>query len=240
MLFGYDTIVGRKKPGEFALGQFPEKIKRKKEKVMKSTIAVILAILMTFYSVPLMGAETEPLEKGMFFPSLEACKMAFESGEFRFYQPDPKHLKTPPASAKGLPRAGCAREDVREHKGGSPAWVILASDTPSVFNPDGVPVVDGRCHNKIHDFVWLPLLRGLPGPVGPMGLQGPQGSVGRDGRDGRDYVPLPVGKDTTNRRPKTWPWVVGGILLAGGVVALASGGGKKSGTPPGGNTGPAF
>jgi hypothetical protein len=32
LLFGYDTIVGRKKPGEFTLGQFPDKLEKEGER----------------------------------------------------------------------------------------------------------------------------------------------------------------------------------------------------------------
>lgn len=148
---------------------------------MKNFIAVVLAALMSVYSVPVLGTENELLEKGMFFSTIDACQQAYESGEFRFYQPDPENLRRAPGMAKGLPRAGCALEDVRENKGNSPAWVILSPNVPVIFNNEGNPIMDGRCHNKIHEFMWLPLLRGLPGRDGIKGDMGPRGPKGDPG-----------------------------------------------------------
>lgn len=192
---------------------------------MKQFIAVVLTALMSFYSVPVLGAENEPLEKGMFFSSIEACKMAFESGEYRFYQPDPDNFKKIPEMAKGLPRAGCAREDVRENNVKSPAWVILSPNVPVVFNNDGNPIVDGRCHNKIHEFVWLPLLRGLQGT---MGLTGPRGPQGPKGDPGQNLV--------AKKKSHTIWYIVGAAVLGVGIAALASGGGSKDKKMGDGNT----
>jgi hypothetical protein len=93
--------------------------------------------------------------------------------------------------------------------------VILSPNVPATFDVNGTPIVDGRCHNKIHEFVWLPLLRGLPG------------RDGRDGLDGRDYEPLPSPGEglVPKKKNRTWLYVVGGLLLAGGIAALAGGGG---------------
>jgi hypothetical protein len=161
-----------------------------------STLVIAVLVALATMSTPLNATETEPLEKGMFFGSQAACVATWNSeGEFRFYQPDPRHLKTLPASTKGLPRAGCALEDVRENKGKSPSWVILAPNVPATFDVNGTPVVDGRCHNKIHEFVWLPLLRGLPGTNGINGTNGHDGYTpvkGKDyfdGKNGENFVP---------------------------------------------------
>ena len=202
---------------------------------MRKFVSMLLVVLVTFVSMPLMGAGTEPLEKGMFFGTSEDCRAAYEAGNFRFYQPAPGNLKAPPVSAKGLPRAGCALEEVRENKAFSPAWVILAPNTPVVFGVDGTPSQDGRCHNKLHRFVELPLLRGLKGDMGP------QGPPGRDGIDGRDFTPNLVAKKSsgwcgfwTNTGCTILTIVVVGAI---GGIALSGGGGKDNNTVKGaGNT----
>lgn len=228
----------------------------------KLSFMLFATIVLVAISAP-AWAENEPLEKGMFFGSYAACKAAYESGEFRFYQPDPRNLKTPPASAKGLPRAGCALEDVRENEAWlSPAWVVLASNVPSVFDSNGTPSQDGRCHNTIHEFEWLPLILGLKGDKGDKGDKGIQGKdapfYGRDDPKPSEkmwVIPVVVvvvlaiiakvvyqdhERKEHNRHPDndgTPPsGGTGGTSTTGGGTPPGGGGG---GTGPGGNTGPA-
>jgi len=152
----------------------------------------VVLLLSGLMPVQAQAQQREPLDKWMFFTSEQACREAFASGNFRYYQPDPKNLKTPPFDAKGLPAPGCAQEDNRE-SGMKDAWVILPAAMPAEFGITGVPIMDGRCHNRIHVFVPLPLPAGPPGRQGPPGaqgeqgipgLQGPPGPPGRDGRSG--------------------------------------------------------
>ena len=139
---------------------------------------------------------TEDLAKWTFFQSPEDCVAAFKSGKFRYYLPDPRRLRTPPANAKGAPTPFCGLEDARESTipdvrkdlPGRQAWVIHAAGTPEVYNAEGVCILDGRCWNKIHQTVDLPLPtgpQGLMGPQGPQGLQGPKGDVGPQGLKGK-------------------------------------------------------
>ncbi len=212
----YDTILIGKNQGNSLWSSPTNKGNEKKEgEVVKnfiSTLALTMALVAISLSMPALGAENEPLERGMFFSSLEACKQAWEA-DFRYYKPDPNNIRTPLSEAKGLPKAGCALEDVREHKGESPAWVILASDTPAVFGADGTPILDGRCWNKIHEFVWLPRLRGLPGARGLTGPMGPAGPRGLQGPPGKDFTP----EDRFNGWCGIWT-DLGCTVLAGAVV----------------------
>lgn len=159
---------------------------------MKQIVAVLLTVLIAFYSVPVLGADTEPLEKGMFFSSLEACKEAWQAGPdyFRYYQPDPNNMRTPLSEAKGLSVAGCSQEDVRRNESEiKDPWVINPAGISVIYDKNGVPILDGRCWNKINKFVPLPPLRGLPGRDGLQGLKGDSGPRGPQGPPGKDFVP---------------------------------------------------
>lgn len=197
-----------------------------------ATLIGILAVLIAIYSTPVLGTETEPLERGMFFGSRAACEATWNTGgEFRFYTPDPENLRVPPAQAKGLPRAGCALEDVRENKGESPTWVILAPNTLTVFGIDGIPIMDGRCWNKIHDFAYLPLLRGLPGRDGLQGLKGDTGPKGLKGDKGEDFTP----EDRFDGWCGFWSdlgcTVLAGVIVGGTVYYVATQGGDDKKKP---------
>jgi hypothetical protein len=142
----------------------------------------------------LSAQQSEPLEKGMFFTSSQACQDAYEAGPefFRFYLPDPAHLKTPPANAKGLSSDGCAQEVVRKNESKiKEPWVPLAAGTPVVYGVNGDPGEDGRCWNLIRKFVPL---KPRQGPPGPRGLQGPPGIDGPPGPQGIQGSPGPQGK----------------------------------------------
>lgn len=126
-------------------------------------------------NAPLTAAE----EKLIFFPTMEACVAAYESGEYLGYIPHPKNQRPLPVGAVTLPTAICADEDVREFSGGNRAVVVLENVPVDLEN--GEPVMDARCRNKIHRSVRLPLRRGLQGPPGPPGKDGRAGTNGRDG-----------------------------------------------------------
>ncbi|MFA5095499.1 MAG: hypothetical protein WC447_02485 [Candidatus Paceibacterota bacterium] len=154
----------------------------------------------------------EPLETKMFFQSREEAEKAFLSGEFRYYQPNPKNLVArPPKSSKGLPCPYVVLEEVRESKAGSPAWVILASATLAVFNFDGIPLIDGRCRNRIFEAHPLPLPAGKDGYTPIKGIDYFDGKDGRNGRDGRII-----------EKESSWMQYVVGIALLGGIIYLMS------------------
>ncbi len=165
---------------------------------MKNRIAFLCAL----FCVALAGAsvlsaqQLEPFNQGMFFGSPEACRAAYASGEYRFYQPDPSHLKQLPKEAKGIPTAYCVQEDPRGETKIKNPWMIHAPGTPDVFGVDGKLIVDGRCWNKIHDSFPLPFPQGPPGPPGlqgPPGIGGPPGLQGTQGPPGRPGQRGPVG-----------------------------------------------
>jgi hypothetical protein len=164
----------------------------------------------------------EPFEKGMFFPNKEACRAAFENGDYRIYLPDPKNWrKTISSTAKGFPTPGCAFEDVREESPvGSPAWIIWAANTPAEVGEEGLPVVDGRCDNIVHEFVPLELPSGPPGAQGLQGVPGRDGASGRDGTDGRDGqdVPWQARLATLPHRSICGPKCKTGLVVAAAIV----------------------
>lgn len=145
-------------------------------------IFVLLAVVLlgTTFS---LAQKNESLEKGMFFSSRDDAEDAFYSGNFRYYQPDPKNIKTRlPYLAKGLPCAYVALEVVRENSGKSPSWVLLSEGIPGVFDVNGKLVIDGRCWNRVKEAFALSR-KAKDGKDGSPGPQGPEGPRGRDGHD---------------------------------------------------------
>ncbi len=165
--------------------------------------------------------QNEPLETKIFFPDRKAAEKTFFEKDFRFYQPDPKNLRTrPPFDAKGLPCAYVALEVVRENSGKSPSWVLLPAGMPATFNSAGMPNMDGRCWNEIleaypiyEDFVPLSMVGKL---YGPSGKDGKNGKDGRNGRPGENI--------STVAYPDLKPfWTVTSTVLAGVGGYFASG-----------------
>lgn len=153
--------------------------------VIRGIIVFITFVIFYLVIGTVSSAQNEPLETKMFFSSRDDAEKAFYSGEFRYYLSDPKNIKTyPPFSAKGLPSAYVALEVVRENSGQSPAWVLLPSGMPAVFNFHGVPIQDGRCWNKILEAFPIKV-SGRDGKDGRNGKDGKDG-IGRDGKNGRD------------------------------------------------------
>ncbi len=171
---------------------------------MKKIIIFLVVLLGTTL------AQKESLETKMFFPTREAAEKAFYSGDFRYYLSDPKNIKSyPPFSAKGLPRSYVVLEVVRENSGKSPAWVLLAPGTPSVFNFHGVPIQDGRCWNKILE-AYPVLLNGRDGKDGINGKDGQNGKDGPPGKDG-EIVIIPSEDNTPSN------WTIWKTLTTGGA-----------------------
>lgn len=182
----------------------------------------------------------EELEKDMFWVTKEECFAAWDSGKFRSYKPDPKNLKDkPPYLAKGLGRAGCAKENVRESKVGPQMFVILATDVPVVFNQmTSKPMIDGRCWNGIIEFYELPLpkgpkgdkgdsIKGNPGLRGLRGIPGPPGLDGCNAGTHREYSSRDgsVGPCVADRveekklKKGGFPWGKTLLGIVGGVTA---------------------
>jgi len=211
---------------------------------MKNSINFLfwVVVLFLFGTTVSLLAQSESLETKMFFSSRKLAEKAFNSGNFRYYQPNPKNLRSrPPFNAKGLPSAYIVLEEVRENAGKSPAWILLASGTPVVFNIKGVPIRDGRCWNKImeaypisssREFIPLSMLGQLQVP-GPPGDRGPRGFNGKDGRVLRFNF--------FYYKNLLWEIPIVGIIVWGIIKILTP---NNSSTPtgqgPGGNTGPAF
>ncbi len=156
--------------------------------------------------------DTEPLATKMFFATQQDCEIAYATGEFRYYMPAPESLMVKYSkNAKGLPTPGCAQEDVRKNESEiKEPWVILPAGIPAEFNSKGNPKKDGRCNNKIHQFVPLPLPKGEKGDKGDSGLDGTNGRDGRDGlngRDGRNGIDGKNGRDGRNGKDQ----VAGGL-----------------------------
>ena len=172
---------------------------------------VIFILLFGFFIPSLLMAQKEPIETKMFFQNQKAGEEAFRSGDFRYYMPNPENLKTkPPRLAKGLPCSYIALEEVRENKGKSPSWVLLPPGTSAEFNSNGVPIIDGRCWNKLLEAYPVEKYVSLS-MVGK--LYGPPGENGRNGKDGQLVYEESDSSWTTE---KTWG-VIGGAVLGGAI-----------------------
>ncbi len=213
-----------------------------------------VALLVGLLPAPAMAnpqVRTEPFVHGMFFNSLQDCMDAYAAGpeHFRFYQPDPKNLKSPKdmnRNAKGSPVAWCVQEDARKETPIKEPWMIIAANVPLLFGPDNIPVRDARCDNNIHEAVELPLPTGPQGPAGDQGekgdrgdrgetgergergLQGEKGDRGDQGPEGKEGPQGPRGVQGEKGKDKGHKLMWGAILGLGGAVAydLLKGSGK--------------
>lgn len=188
---------------------------------MKNIVAVLLAVLITFTSVPAFGAVPVCRLGG---PTAMDTNRQLGEGE-RFVLTDrPLIVNLQFRPTKEHP------EQVGE--------CMLPSRSEVAVDKNGILLWVKECgNNEVNRNIFVtPFnLQGIPGPAGPMGPQGPPGPAGRDGRDGRDYVPPPALGVARKTNKKAW-WIVGGALVLGAAVAaLASGGGSKS--PSQGNSG---
>lgn len=190
---------------------------------MKNAIAVLLAILITFTSMPLMGAVPVCQLGG---PTAMDTNRQLADGE-RFVLTDrPLVVNLQFRPTKERP------EQVGE--------CVLPSHSEVAVDKNGILLWVKECgNNEVNRNIFVtPFnLQGIPGPAGPMGPQGPPGPAGRDGRD--YYVPPPTLEFTKRSNKKTLWWILGGVALGGLVFALASsgGGGKSSSQGNSGETG---
>lgn len=204
---------------------------------MKNLIAVVLAALMSVYSVPVLGTETKAPTKQSMFLTQKACESALANNDYTYYVPVfiGDKTKNPIDNVNVFGVKLEANQCRRQHTMKGVLWVVQPEGTlmRARKGEDGELIIFARddCGNMDVTPKMTPTKTAevipatkeaapAPSPVEPIKL---------DIRVRYDPPPVPAPATTglvQKKRSHTVLYVIGGILLAGGIAALAGGGGK--------------